>query len=228
MPGGRGVRVCVVRERYIPARPAGRVGRGTGGRHRRRAVPAVVSGPGPCRPGAGRAGERGCVRWWSWSLSSVKLLRPADILVVLGQRGGRFGGVGESVLVTRQEVFDLFEAQEVVLVGYPTGGIEAAGGIAFAELQQSQADAIGLLGVGAARQLLADPGLHVRAELPGPACEPFGRPALLCAVEFGHVGRLGGEAVAVAAPAGCDAPDSNTMPPWRISTIATRGDWINP
>ena len=52
----------------------------------------------------------------------MKLLRPADVLVVLGQRGGRFGGVGESVLVTRQEVFDLFEAQEVVLVGYPAAG----------------------------------------------------------------------------------------------------------
>ena len=125
--------------------------------------------------------------------------------MVLGQRGGRFGGVGQGVLVCFQEVFDLFEARQPGLVGALTGGVEAGGGVVFAELQQAQADAIGLLRVGAAFELLAHPGLHVRPQLCGPAFEAFGRPLLLCPVALGHVGRVGGEAVAVPARMGGDA-----------------------
>ena len=59
--------------------------------------------------------------------------------------------------------------------------------------------------MGAPFELPGDPGMHVRTELPGPAFEPFGRPLLLCPVALGHVGRIGGEAVAVPARMGGDA-----------------------
>ena len=66
------------------------------------------------------------------------MVRPADILVVLGQRGGGFGvgGIDESVLVRCEEVFDLFEAHEAGLIGESAGGIETVG-VAFAEAEQS-------------------------------------------------------------------------------------------
>ena len=136
-------------------------------------------------------------------------MRPAHVLVVLGQRGRgrgvRVGGVRQPVLVGLQQVSDLFEAHEAGLVGAPAGGIEALVRVAFAELQQSQAGAVGLLGVGAALELAADPGVHVRAELCGPALQARRRPLLLRPVAFGHVGRAGGEAVVVPARMGGDA-----------------------
>ena len=136
-------------------------------------------------------------------------MRPAHVLVVLGQRRGgcslRVGGIGQPVLVRLQQVFDLFEAHEAGLVGNAAGGIEAAVGVAFAELQQSQAGAVGLLGVVAAFELAGDPGVHVGADLCGPALETLGGPLLLRPVAFGHVGGLRGEAVAVAPRVGGDA-----------------------
>ena len=102
-------------------------------------------------------------------------------------------------------MFDLFEAHEAGLVGDAAGGVEAAVGVAFAELEQPQAGAVGLLGVGPAFELVADPGVHVGAELGSPALEALGGPLLLRPVAFGHVGRVGGEAVPVPARMGGDA-----------------------
>ena len=99
---------------------------------------------------------------------------------------------------------DLFEAHQAGLVGDAAGGVEAAVGVAFAELEQSQAGAVGLLGVGPAFELVAHPGVHVGAELGSPALQALGRPLLLCPVALGHVGRVGGEAVPVPARMGGD------------------------
>ena len=59
--------------------------------------------------------------------------------------------------------------------------------------------------MGAAFELPAHPGMDVGAELPGPALEAAGGPVLLRPVALGHVGRVGREAVAVAAGMGGDA-----------------------
>ena len=55
----------------------------------------------------------------------------------------------------------MFEAHQPGLVGETTGAIEAAGGVAFAEGQQAQTDAVRLFRVGAALELPAHPRAHV-------------------------------------------------------------------
>ena len=66
-------------------------------------------------------------------------------------------------------MFDLFEAHEAGLVGDAAGGVEAAVGVAFAELEQPQAGAVGLLGVGPAFELVADPGVARRGRVGQPS-----------------------------------------------------------
>ena len=51
----------------------------------------------------------------------------------------------------------MLEAHQPGLVGKTTGAIEAAGGVAFAEGQQAQTDAVRLLRVGTALELPAHP-----------------------------------------------------------------------
>ena len=87
----------------------------------------------------------------------------------------------------------MFEAHQSGLVGETTGAIEAAGGVAFAEVQQAQADAVGLFRVGPARKLPAHPRAHVRSHLPGPAQQALGGPLVLCPMACGHMGRVSGE-----------------------------------
>ena len=68
----------------------------------------------------------------------------------------------------------MFEAHQPGLVGKTTGAIEAAGGVAFAEGQQTQTDALRLFRVGAALELPAHPRVHRRSHLPGPAQQALG------------------------------------------------------
>ena len=63
----------------------------------------------------------------------------------------------------------MFEAHQSGLVGKTTGAIEPAGGVAFAEGQQAQTDAVGLFRVGAARKLPAHPTAHRWSHLPWPS-----------------------------------------------------------
>ena len=68
----------------------------------------------------------------------------------------------------------MFEAHQPGLVGKTTGAIEPAGGVAFAEVQQAQTDAVRLFRVGAALELPAHPRVHRRSHLPGPAQQALG------------------------------------------------------
>ena len=63
----------------------------------------------------------------------------------------------------------MFEAYQSGLVGETTGAIEPAGGVAFAEGQQTQTDAVGLFRVGAALKLPAHPRAHVPVPSPWPS-----------------------------------------------------------
>ena len=68
----------------------------------------------------------------------------------------------------------MFEAYQSGLVGETTGAIKPAGGVAFAEGQQTQTDAVRLFRVGAALKLPAHPTAHIRSHLPGPAQQALG------------------------------------------------------
>ena len=77
-----------------------------------------------------------------------------DVLVVLGKFSGRAVGLRSVGPVVLQDVCDLLERDQPGLVGEAAGGIETAGGITFAEVQQAQADAVRLFRMGAALELL--------------------------------------------------------------------------
>ena len=98
----------------------------------------------------------------------------------------------------------MFEAHQPGLVGKTTGAIEPAGGVAFAEVQQAQTDAVRLFRMGAALELPAHPRVHRRSHLPGPAQQALGGPLVLCPMACGHVGRVSGEPGPVLARVGGD------------------------
>ena len=98
----------------------------------------------------------------------------------------------------------MLEAHQPGLVGETTGAIEAAGGVAFAEGQQAQTDAVRLFRVGPALELPAHPRAHVRSHLPGPAQQALGGPLVLCPMACGHVRRVSGEPGPVLARVGGD------------------------
>ena len=80
----------------------------------------------------------------------------------------------------------MFEAHQPGLVGKTTGAIEPAGGVAFAEGQQTQTDAVGLFRMGAALELPAHPTAHRWSHLPGPAQQALGGPLVLCPMACGQ------------------------------------------
>ena len=71
---------------------------------------------------------------------------------------------GQLVAVAAQDGADLLEAVQALAVGDPAGGVESLGGVFAAEIEQAEAEAIGLLGMGFDLQLRADPRQHLGAD----------------------------------------------------------------
>lgn len=121
-------------------------------------------------------------------------MRTADILVVLGEVSREAELFGQLVPVAFEDGLDVLQSIEPGPGGDAAGGIEAGGRVLLAQVQQTQTDLVGLLGVIPALKLAADPQQRIWADIRRPALEAPGRPLLLSPVARWHVGRVGGKA----------------------------------
>ena len=124
----------------------------------------------------------------------MEVMRTADILVVLGEVSREAELFGQLVPVAFEDGLDVLQSIEPGPGGDAAGGIEAGGRVLLAQVQQTQTDLVGLLGVIPALKLAADPQQRIWADIRRPALEAPGRPLLLSPVARWHVGRVGGKA----------------------------------
>lgn len=101
----------------------------------------------------------------------------ANILVVLGKLSREAELLGKLVPIALENGLDLLEAIEAGLAGNAARRVEPVGRVLLAQVQQAQADPVGLLRMRPALQLGADPNQRVG---PVSAAQFFKRPGVHC------------------------------------------------
>ena len=81
--------------------------------------------------------------------------------MVLGELGFKIELFGQLIPVALQDRLDLFQADQTGLVGDPASGFESLTRIGPTEIEQTETDPVGLLGMGFSCQLRVYPGQRV-------------------------------------------------------------------
>lgn len=128
----------------------------------------------------------------------------ADVVVGLGQGGGKRDWFRQLIAVAFQDGLDLFEAVEALAIGQGASTIQALGWIRPPEIEQSQTNPVSLFGMGFGLKARGDPDQTIGADIFGPVFYSPRGPLLVFSMPFGHMAGLSGEAGTIVARMGSD------------------------
>ena len=134
----------------------------------------------------------------------MKAFRATDVFVVLRKLYVQTGLFRQLITITFQDSFDLLQAKQIFTIGQCAGSIKALGRIFSTEVEQPQANAIGLFGVVLDVKLSTDPGKDIGTDILGPVLQSARCPLMVFLVASGHMGRLCGDTGIALSRMGCD------------------------